>query len=159
MVADRFLLTPATAILRSPIRARFLDVLMSIGGTGYLDELSDASDDSADRLLRLIGKATFEAMIEDWTAESLELLRASEGLAVVRHLPDDTIRSGSPLESRLMQALAGEEYPLEGLPASVRDFLTLAVAGTKVLEDETAFCEVAWVASGELAEPVFAVSG
>ena len=131
---------------------------MGIGGIGHLDELSGASDDSADQLLRLIGKATFAAMIEDWTAESLELLRASEGFAVVRRLPDDTIRTGSPLESRLMQALAGEACPLEGLAGRVRDFLSLAVSGTKVLEDETAFCQVAWVASGEVADPVFALS-
>ena len=129
-----------------------------MGETGYLDGLDGASDDSGDRLLRLISQGTFDAMIEDWTAESLERYRASEGPVAVRRLPDDTVGRGSPLEGQLMQVLAGEEYPVEGLAASVRDFLSLAVSGSKVLEDETAFCQVTWVASGEVAEPVFVFS-
>lgn len=131
---------------------------MGIGQTGYWNDFSGAWDDSPDLLLYSIGMVIRDAINEDRIAEFLEILRASEGLAVARRLPDDTIRRGAPLESRLMQALAGGSYPLEGLAASVRDFLALAVSGTKVLEDETAFCLVTWVASGEVAEPVFTLS-
>ncbi len=129
---------------------------MSVGETGLFDELLDAPDDSGERLLRLISQANFDAMIEDWTMESLELYRASEGAVVTRRLPDDTIERGSPFESRLVQALAGAGRPLDGLAASVRGFLSLAVSGSRALEDETAFCRVVWVANGEVAEPVFA---
>ena len=129
---------------------------MSVGETGLFDELLDAPDDSGERLLRLIGQANFDALIEDWTMESLELYRASEGPVAARRLPDETIERGSPLESQLMQVLAGAGLPVDGLAASVRDFLSLAVSGSRVLEDETAFCRVVWVANGEVAEPVFA---
>ena len=129
---------------------------MGIEETEYLDELSGVADDSGDRLLRLFGRAAIEAMIEDWTMASLELYRASEAAVATRQLPDDTIGRGSPLEDELMQALAGAGCPVGGLAASVRDFLSLVVSGTRVLEDETAFCRVVWVADGAAADPVFA---
>ena len=128
---------------------------MSAGEIGLFDELLDAPDDSGERLLRLMGRANFDALIEDWTIESMELYRASEGSVLTRRLPDETIGRGTPSEIQLMQALAGAGRPLDGLPASVRGFLSLAVSGSRVLEDETAFCRVVWVADGEVAEPVF----
>ena len=133
-----------------------LDWEMSVGETGLFDELPDAPDDSGERLLRLISQANFDALIEDWTIESMELHRVSEGSVAARRLPDETIGMGSPSESQLMQALAGAGHPVDGLAASVRGFLSLAVSGSRVLEDETAFCRVVWVANGEVAEPVFA---
>ena len=129
---------------------------MSVGETDLFDELLDAPDDSGERVLRLISQANFDALIEDWTMESLDLYRASEGPVAVRRLPDKTIERGSPLESQLMQVLAGAGRPVDGLAASVRDFLSLVVSGTRVLEDETAFCRVVWVADGAAADPVFA---
>ena len=130
---------------------------MSVGGTGLFDELLGAPDDSGERLLRLISQANFDAIMEDWTAESLGLYRASGEAVVTQRLPDDTIERGSALESRLLGALAGAgRFPLDRLPASVRGFLSLAVSGSRVLEEETAFCRVVWVANGEVAEPVFA---
>ena len=121
----------------------------------YSCELRGAPADSGDGILRLISLVTFGAMVEDWTVESLELYRASEEIIAVRELPDDTIGRGSMLERQLMQWLAGEEYPVDGLAASVRDFLSLAVSGSRVLEDEAVFCRVVWVSRGGVAEPVF----
>ena len=129
---------------------------MSDGEAGYSDELRGAAADSGDGILRLIGRAVSGALVEDWTIESLELYRASEEIIAVRELPDDTIGRGSMLERQVMQWLAGEEYPVDGLAASVRDFLSLAVSGSRVLEDEAVFCRVVWVSRGEVAEPVFA---
>ena len=128
---------------------------MSDGEAVYSDELRGAATDSGDGILRLIGRAVSGALVEDWTIESLELYRASEEIIAVRELPDDTIGMGSMLERQLMQWLAGEEYPVDGLAASVRDFLSLAVSGSRVLEDEAVFCRVVWVSRGEVAEPVF----
>ena len=128
---------------------------MSDGEAGYSDELRGAAADSGDGILRLIGRAISGALVEDWTIESLELYRASEEIIAVRELPDDTIGRGSMLERQVMQWLAGEEYPVDGLAASVRDFLSLAVSGSRVLEDEAVFCRVVWASRGEVAEPVF----
>ena len=128
---------------------------MSDGEAGYSDELRGAAADSGDGILRLIGRAVSGALVEDWTIESLELYRASEEIIAVRELPDDTIGRGSMLERQVMQWLAGEEYPVDGLAASVRDFLSLAVSGSRALEDEAVFCRVVWVSRGEVAEPVF----
>ena len=132
---------------------------MSIGEAGYPGELRSDPSDAGEGLLRLIGQAVLGAMMEDWVAESLELYRASEGIVAVRQLPDDTIEPGSALERRLMQLLAGEQNPLDGLAAGVRDFLSLAVSGSRALEGETAFCKVVWVRSGKVAEPVFCLTG
>jgi hypothetical protein len=96
-------------------------------------------------------------MIEDWTTESMELYRSSEGATSARELPDDTIERGSPLEGRMMHWLAGEEYLVDELPDSLRDFLSLAISGSRVMEDETASCRVVWVSNGEVAEPVFSL--
>ena len=128
---------------------------MSVDEAGLFDDLLGAPDDSGERLLRLIGRANFDAIIEDWTAESRGQYRAVEGPVPIRQLPDDTIGRGSPFESQLMQALAGDRYPVDGLAGGVREFLSLVVSGSRVLEDETAFCRVVWVADGEIAEPVF----
>ena len=128
---------------------------MSDGEAGYSDELRGAAADSGDGILRLIGRAVSGALVEDWTIKSLELYRAVEGPVPIRQLPDDTIGRGSPFESQLMQALAGDRYPVDGLAGGVREFLSLVVSGSRVLEDETAFCRVVWVADGEIAEPVF----
>ena len=128
---------------------------MSDGEAVYSDELRGAAADSGDGILRLIGRAVSGALVEDWTIESLELYRASEEIIAVRELPDDTIGRGSMLERQVMQWLAGEEYPVDGLAASVRDFLSLAVSGSRVLEDEAVFCRVVWASRGEVAEPVF----
>ena len=128
---------------------------MGDGEAVYSDEVRGAPADAGAELLRLISQAVFGAMVEDWTVESLELYRASEEIIAVRELPDDTIGRGSMLERQLMQWLAGEEYPVDGLAASVRDFLSLAVSGSRVLEDEAVFCRVVWASRGEVAEPVF----
>ena len=129
---------------------------MSDGEANYSYELRGALTDSGDGILRLIGRAVSGALIEDWTVESLELYRASEGAIAARELPDDTIGRGSLLELQLMQWLVGASYPVDGLAARVKDFLFLTVSGSRVLEDETAFCRVVWVSRGEVAEPVFA---
>ena len=129
---------------------------MGDGEAVYSDEVRGAPADAGAELLRLISQAVFGAMIEDWTVESLELHRASEEIIAVRELPDDTIGRGSMLERQVMQWLAGEKYPVDGLVASVREFLSLVVSGSRVLEDETVFCRVVWVSTGEVAEPVFA---
>lgn len=128
---------------------------MSSGDVGYPRESCGAPANPGAELLRLISQAVLGAMVEDWTVESLELYRASEEIIAVRELPDDTIGRGSMLERQLMQWLAGEEYPVDGLAASVRDFLSLAVSGSRVLEDEAVFCRVVWVSRGGVAEPVF----
>ena len=128
---------------------------MSSGDVGYPRESCGAPANPGAELLRLISQAVLGAMIEDWTVESLELYRAFEGPGAPRQLPDDTIGRESPLERELVQWLAGEQYPVDGLAASVRDFLSLVVSGSRVLEDKTAFCRVVWVSRGDVAEPVF----
>ena len=128
---------------------------MSSGDVGYPRESRGAPANPGTELLRLISQAVLGAMVEDWTVESLEVYRASEGIIVARPLPDDTIVRGSPLERQLIQQLAGENCPVDWLAANVRDFLSLAVSGSRVLDDETAFCRVVWVSRGEVAEPVF----
>ena len=130
---------------------------MSIGEAGYSRGSRGASADDGAELLRLIGQAVFGALIEDWTIESVEMYRASEGMVAARQLPDDTIETGSATELRLMQWLGGEQHPLERLDASVRDFLALVVSGSSALEEETAFCRVVWVKRAEVAEPVFSL--
>ena len=105
----------------------------SIGGR-------EPGDDPVPALLRLIGRAVLDAMVEDWTAESLERYgTAGQGLPL-RELPDYSISAGSVLQMQLMQQLAGETHPLDDLSGGVRDFLALAVSGTRVLEDETVSC-------------------
>jgi hypothetical protein len=128
---------------------------MSDGEAGYSCELRRSHADVGAEVMRLIGGAVLGAMVEDWTVESLELYRAFEGPGAPRQLPDDTIGRESPLERELVQWLAGEQYPVDGLAASVRDFLSLVVSGSRVLEDEAVFCRVVWVSRGEVAEPVF----
>ena len=131
---------------------------MSGGEADYSCELRVAPADPGDGILLLISRAVHEAMYEDWTVESLQLYEASVAAVAARELPDDTIERGSALESELMRGLAGEEYWLGLLSANVRDFLSLAVSGSRVLEDETAFCRVVWVTRGEVAEPVFVLA-
>ena len=117
-----------------------------------------AGGDPSSALLQLIGKAVLGAMLEDWTSESLALYReAGQGLPV-RGLPNDSISAGSAMERQLMQQLAGGAYPLEELSDIVRDFLVLVVSGARVLEDETALCQVVWVSRGEVADPVFVLA-
>ena len=106
-------------------------------------------------LLRLIGKAVLDAMVEDWTAESLERYWTTGQGLPVRELPDDSISGGSVLQMQLMQQLVGENYPLDDLSGVVRDFFVQAVSGTRVLEDETVSCRVVWVSQGAAADPVF----
>ena len=119
----------------------------------------ELGDDPVPALLRLIGRAVLDAMVEDWTAESLERFStAGQGL-LVRELPDDSISAGSVLQIRLMQQLAAVSHPLEDLSGVVRDFLALAVSGPRVLEDETISCRVVWVGRGAVADPVFVLRG
>ena len=96
-------------------------------------------------------------MIEDWTIESLEQYQVTEGAVAIRNLPDDTIGDESERKYQLMGQLAGGRDILFRMSDSVLDFLSLAVRGSKVLEDDTAFCRVAWVANGEVAEPVLSL--
>ena len=106
-------------------------------------------------VLGLIGKAVFGAMLEDWTAKSLESYQeASQGVSV-RELPDDSIAGGSALQLGLMQQLAGAEYSLEEISGGVMGFLALVVSGHRVLEEETVFSRVVWVSRREVAEPLF----
>ncbi len=113
-------------------------------------------EDSRAVLLQLFGKAVLVAMVEDWTAESLELYRSTGQGLPVRELPDDTIFPGSELGRGLMRQLAGAAYPLDQLSDMVVvDFLALVVSGTRVMEDETASCRVFWVSRGAVADPVF----
>ena len=98
-------------------------------------------------------------MVEDWTAESLERYRRTRQGLPVRELPDDSIPSGSVLQIRLMQQLAGVAHPLDGLSGVVRDFFALAVSGARVFEDETISCRVAWASRGAVADPVFVLRG
>ena len=102
---------------------------MSSGDVGYPRESRGAPANPGAELLRLISQAVLVAMVEDWTVDSLELYRAFEGPGAPRQLPDDTIGRESPLERELVQWLAGEQYPLDGLAASVRDFLSLGSFG------------------------------
>ena len=111
--------------------------------------------DPGSTLLQLIGKAVLNAMVEDWTAESLELYWKTGQELPVRELPDESISMGSVLQMQLMQQLAGEAYPLDERLDIVRDFLALMVSGTRVLEDEAISCRVVWVSQGAVADPVF----
>ena len=115
----------------------------------------EPGDDPVPGLLQLIGKAVLVAMVEDWTAESLERLRTTGQGLPVRELPDDSISAGSVLQLRLMQQLAEVAHPLDDLSGAVRDFFALAVSGTRVLEDETISCRVVWASRGAVADPVF----
>ena len=128
---------------------------MSIGEAGYPGELCGDQSDAGVGLMRLISQAVLGAMIEDWAVESMELYRASEEIVATRQLPDDTIEPGSEPERLLMEWLAGDQHLLDALAPSVRDFLSLVVSGSRVLEEETAFCRVVWVSRGGGAEPVF----
>ena len=109
--------------------------------------------------LQLIGKGVLGAMVEDWTAESLERYWTTGQGLPVRELPDDSISAGSVLQIRLMQQLAEVAHPLEDLSGVVRDFFALAVSGTRVLEDETISCRVVWASRGAVADPVFVLRG
>ena len=119
----------------------------------------EPGDDPVPALLRLIGKAVLDAMVEDWTAESLERYWTTGQGLPVRELPDYSISAGSALQMQLMQQLAGETHPLDDLSGVVRGFLALAVSGTRVLEDETISCRVVWVDRGAVADPVFVLRG
>ena len=110
-------------------------------------------------LLQLIGKGVLGAMVEDWAAESLEQYWTTGQGLPVRELPDDSISAGSVLQVRLMQQLAEVAHPLEDLSGVVRDFLALAVSGTRVFEDETVSCRVVWALRGAVADPVFVLRG
>ena len=128
---------------------------MSTGEVGCLAGLSGVAADEGVELLRLISQAVFGAMMEDWTNESLTLYQTTGGTMPLRVLPDDTIGRGSQLESQLVDQLAGGHRLPAETPAIVRGYLSLAVSGSKVLEDESALCRVVWVSNGEVAEPVF----
>ena len=119
----------------------------------------ELGDDPVPALLRLIGKAVLDAMVEDWTAESLERFSTTGQGLLVRELPDDSISAGSVLQMQFMRQLAGETHPLDDLSGVVRDFLALTVSGTRVLEDETISCRVVWVGRGAVADPVFVLRG
>ena len=132
---------------------------MSTDEAGYIGDYRSSlvpHDDGSD-LFRRISLAVFEAIIEDWTAESLALYQATAAPVAIRQLPDDTIESGSALQYQLQGQLVGGNARNSLPPPSVREFLCLAVSGSRVLEDETALCRVVWVASGEVAEPVFSL--
>ena len=132
---------------------------MSIDEAGYIGDYRNSlvpKDDGTD-LFRRISLAVFEAMIEDWTAESLALYQATAAYVSVRQLPDDTIESGSSLQNQLEAQLVGGSARNLLQPPSVREFLTLVVSGSRVLEGETALCRVVWVSSGEVAEPLFSL--
>ena len=110
-------------------------------------------------ILQLVGKGVLGAMVEDWTAESLERYWTTGQGLPVRELPDNSISAGSVLQIRLMQQLAEVAHPLEDLSGVVRDFLALAVSGTRVIEDETVSCRVVWALRGAVADPVFVLRG
>ena len=109
-------------------------------------------------LRELFSQAIARAMLEDREAELLELYRGSGPGVSVRELPDDSILAGSPLQLRLMLQLAGPQRSLGELPDVVRDFLAVVVSGSRVLEDETGYCQVRWVSRGEVADPVFVLT-
>jgi hypothetical protein len=119
---------------------------------------SGSREDPTSGLLQLISRAVLGAIIEDWTAQSLDLYRSTGQGLLVRGLPDDSIPPGSALERQLVQQLAGDGHPLDELSYSFRNFLALVVSGTRVLEDETAFWRLAWVSRGEVADPVFVLN-
>ena len=119
----------------------------------------EPGDDPTLGPLQLIGKGVLGAMVEDWTAESLERYWTTGQGLPVRELPDDSISAGSVLQIRLMQQLAEVVHPLEDLSDVVRDFFALAVSGTRVLEDETVSCRVVWASRGAVADPVFVLRG
>ena len=60
----------------------------------------EPGDDPVPALLRLIGKAVLDAMVEDWTAESLERYWTTGQGLPVREVPDYSISAGSALMSR-----------------------------------------------------------
>ncbi|MDE2959449.1 MAG: hypothetical protein OXU28_05285 [Chloroflexota bacterium] len=128
---------------------------MSIREAGHPGRLRDIPAGDGTDLFRQISQAVFGAIVEDWTAESLELYRTTQGTMPLHVLPDDTIEKGSRLENQMIDQLAGGHLRPAETPAGVRDYLFLAVSGSKVLEDESALCRVVWVSSGEVAEPVF----
>ena len=121
------------------------------GGSGF-------SENPFSNVLRLFSEAIQGALVEDWTAQSLQLYQGTGKGLLVRGLPDDSIPPHSALERQLAQQLAGEGHPLDELSYFFRNFLALVVSGTRVLEDETAFRRLAWVARGEVADPVFVLS-
>ena len=132
---------------------------MSSDEAGYIGDYRSSlvpRDDGSD-LFRRISLAVFEAIIEDWTAESLELYQATAAPVAVRQLPDDTIEIGSALQYQLQGQLVGGSTRNYVPPSSVREFLSLAVSGSRVLEDETVLCRVVWVSSGEVAEALFSL--
>ena len=132
---------------------------MSTDEAGYIGDYRSSlipQDDGSD-VFRRVSQAIFEAIIEDWTAESLALYQATAAPVAIRQLPDDTIESGSPRQNRLQGQLVGGSAWNSLQPPGVREFLSLAVSGSRVLEDETALCRVVWVSSGEVAEPVFSL--
>lgn len=133
---------------------------MSADEAGYIGDYRSSlvpSDDGSD-VFRRVSQAIFEAIIEDWTAESLALYQATAAPVAIRQLPDETIESGSARQNQLQGQLVGGRGGLNSLqPPSVREFLSLAVSGSRVMEAETALCRVVWVSSGEVAEPVFSL--
>ena len=142
--------TDAGLVIESKMRNREFD--SSAGGRA-------PGDDPMLGLLQLIGKAVLGAMVEDRTAESLDRYRRTRQGLPVRELPDDSISAGSVLQIRLMQQLAEVAHPLDDLSGVVRNFLALAVSGTRVLEDETISCRVVWASRGAVADPVFVLRG
>ena len=132
---------------------------MSTDEAGHIGDYRNSlvpSDDGSD-LFRRVSQAIFEAIVEDWTAESLALYQATAAPVAIRQLPDDTIESGSSLQYQAKVQLVGGSAGNLHQPLSVQGFLSLAVSGSRVLEDETALCRVVWVSSGEVAEPVFSL--
>ena len=141
-------MTDAGLVIESKMSNREFE--SSLGGLG---------GDFIPGILQLIGKGVLGAMVEDWTAESLEQFwRTGQGLPV-RDLPDNSISAGSVLQIRLMQQLAEVAHPLDDLSGAVRDFFALAVSGTRVIEDETVSCRVVWALRGAVADPVFVLRG
>ena len=143
-------MTDTGLVIESKMRNREFD--SSAGGR-------EPGDDPTLGPLQLIGKGVLGAMVEDWTAESLERYWTTGQGLPVRELPDDSISAGSVLQIRLMQQLAEVAHPLEDLSGVVRDFFALAVSGTRVLEDETISCRVVWASRGAVADPVFVLRG
>ena len=129
---------------------------MSTTGCEHNPEgISGPGGDPASDLLRLIGRAVTAAIVEDWQAESLaQYLAARRGMPVLE-LPSDSVLPGSVLEKSLMQQLVGPEHSLGELPSNVRDFVASMVSGTRVTEEDAVSCQVVWVSSGRMADPVF----
>ena len=116
---------------------------------------SGSPENGVSSLLRLIGRAVVEAMVEDWTTESLEQYQAARRGLPVLELPNSSVLPGSVLEKRLMQQLVGSAHSLGELPGSVRGFVASVVSGTRVSEDEATSSRVVWVSRENVSNPVF----